>query len=82
MLIYLDDILIYSKTKEEHLNHLNIVLDILKKHILFAKLPKFDFMKNNIAYLGHIIRDDGIQVNPKKIEAVNDWEAPQNMKQL
>ena len=51
ILVYLDDILIYSKTKEEHLNHLNIVLDILEKHSLFAKLSKCDFMKNNIEYL-------------------------------
>ena len=82
ILIYLDDILIYRRTKEEHSNHLNIVLDILKKHSLFAKLSKCDFMKYNAEYLRHIIRGDGIQLNPKKIEAVKDWEAPQNMKQV
>ena len=70
----------YSKTKEENLNRLILVLDILKKHSLFAKLSKCDFMKNDIGYLGHIIRDDCTEVNPKKIDAVKDWEAPQNMK--
>ena len=61
---------------------MKIVLYILKKHSLFAKLSNCDFMKNNIEYLGHVIRDDGIQLNRKKIEAVKDWEAPQNMKQV
>ena len=81
-LVYLDDALIYSETKEEHINHLNIVLNILKKHSLFAELSKCDFMKNNIEYLGNIITDDGIQVNPEKIQAVKNWEAPQNMKKV
>jgi len=82
VLVYLDDIRIYSKTKEEHVEHLKVILDLLRKHKLYGKLSKCTFLTQSIEYLGHVISKNGIQVNPKKIEAVKNWEAPENMKQV
>ena len=82
VLVYLDDILIYSKTKEDHINHLKTILEILKEHQLYGKLSKCKFLFHNVEYLGHIISENGIQLNPEKIEAVQKWEAPRNVKQI
>lgn len=82
VLVYLDDILIYSKTKEEHINHLRTILDILRENELYGKVSKCEFLKRQIEYLGHIISDKGIQVNPKKIESVKKWEPPTNVTQV
>ena len=81
-LVYLDDILIYSKTKEEHLRHLKIVMNILRKNKLYGKLSKCAFLAKNIEYLGNIICREGIKMNPKKIDAIRQWEPPQNVKQV
>ncbi|CDF37989.1 unnamed protein product [Chondrus crispus] len=62
VLVYLHDILIYSKTKEDHLNHLRTILQILKEHQLYGKLSKCKFLCHNLEYLGHIISENGIQV--------------------
>ena len=82
VLVYLDDILIYSKTKEDHLNHLRTILQILKEHQLYGKLSKCKFLCHNIESLAHIISANGIQVNPTKIKAVQKGEAPGNVKQI
>ena len=82
VLVYLDDILIYSKTREDHLKHLRTILQILKEHQLYGKLSKCKFLCHSLEYLGHIISEKGIQVNSKKIEAVQKWEAPRNVKQI
>ena len=68
MLIFIDDILIYSKTKEEHKQHLRIVLQTLREHQVYAKLEKCEFFKIEIQCLGHVIsKKDGITVDPQKI---------------
>ncbi|CDF41213.1 unnamed protein product [Chondrus crispus] len=67
---------------EDHLNHLRTILQILKEHQLYGKLSKCKFLSHNLEYLGHIISENGIQVNPKKIEAVQTCEAPLNVKQI
>jgi hypothetical protein len=69
-IIFLDDILIYSKSEEEHENHLRMVLKVLRWHKLYAKLSKYIFYQKKIHYLGHIISAYGIAVDPKKIEAI------------
>jgi transposase InsO family protein len=76
VLVYLDDILVYSKTLEEHVEHLRKVLAILQKQQLFAKLKKCEFAKPSIDYLGHIISKDGIRTDPAKVAAVLEWPVP------
>eukprot|EP00253_Pinus_taeda_P030099 PITA_30099 len=73
MLIFIDDILIYSRTIEEHHEHLRIVLQTLREHQLYAKFSKCDFFKAEIQYLGHVITKDGIAVDPEKIKAIMEW---------
>eukprot|EP00253_Pinus_taeda_P026609 PITA_26609 len=79
VLIFIDDILIYSCTIEEHHEHLRIVLQTLREHQLYAKFSKCDFLKVEIQYLGHIITKDGIAVDPKKIKAIMEWPVPKDV---
>ena len=82
VVIFLDDILIYNNTKEEHLQHLKQVLQTLRHHKLYAKISKCEFMKTEVEFLGHIITHDGIKMDPKKIKAIQDWPSPTNVKEL
>ena len=70
VLVFLDDILVYSKNEKEHEEHLRLALQLLKEHQLYAKLSKCDFYRDRIQYLGHIISEEGISVDPEKIEAL------------
>jgi hypothetical protein len=67
VIVFLDDILVYSKSEEEHENHLEMVLQVLREHQLYAKFNKCSFYQKQIHYLGHIISKDGIVVDPEKI---------------
>ena len=69
-LVFLDGILIYSKNEEEHEENLRSTLQFLREHKMYAKLSKCDFYKDRIQYLGHIILEDGISMDPEKIEAI------------
>src|SRR3954462_5991685 len=73
ILIYLDDILIYSSNAQQHLQDLEEVLEILRKNQLYTKLSKCQFMKKETEYLGFIVSNKGIQVDPKKIKAIQEW---------
>ena len=73
---FIDDILVYSKIKEEHKEHLRILLPVLQEHHLYTKFSKCDFYKPHIQYLGHIIFKKGIAMDPKKIKAIEDWPTP------
>ncbi|GJX97915.1 putative reverse transcriptase domain-containing protein [Tanacetum coccineum] len=72
----IDDILIYSRNKEEHANHLRIILELLKKEKLYAKFSKCDFWIRIVQFLGHLIDSQGLHVDPAKIEAVKNWTSP------
>ncbi|GJR93334.1 putative reverse transcriptase domain-containing protein [Tanacetum coccineum] len=74
--IFIDDILIYSCNKEEHANHLRIILESLKKEKLYAKFSKCDFWISIVQFLRHIIDSQGIHIDPAKIEAVKNWASP------
>ncbi|GJU41292.1 putative reverse transcriptase domain-containing protein [Tanacetum coccineum] len=76
MIVFIDDILIYSKTKEEHDAHLRLILELLKKEELYAKFSKCDFWLSKVQFLGHVIDSEGIHVDPAKIESIKDWESP------
>ena len=82
VLVYLDDILVFSKNQEEHLEHLRKVFDILRKNKLYAKLTKCHFAKEELEYLGHVVGKDGIKVDPRKIETVAKWARPKDVSQL
>ncbi|GJW72963.1 putative reverse transcriptase domain-containing protein [Tanacetum coccineum] len=76
IIVFIDDILIYSRNKEEHANHLRIILELLKKEKLYAKFSKCDFWIRIVQFLGHLIDSQGLHVDPAKIEAVKNWTSP------
>ena len=82
VIVYLDDILIYSKTKEEHAAHLRQVLTLLRQNQLYAKASKCEFGMPKTEFLGHIVSADGIATDPKKIKAVQEWPTPTSATEL
>ncbi|GKB18939.1 reverse transcriptase domain-containing protein [Tanacetum coccineum] len=76
VIVFIDNILIYSRNKEEHANHLRIILELLKKEKLYAKFSKCDFWIRIMQYLGHLIDSQGLHVDPAKIEVVKNWTSP------
>nr|GEZ77025.1 putative reverse transcriptase domain-containing protein [Tanacetum cinerariifolium] len=73
---FIDDILIYSRIKEEHANHLRIILELFRKDKLYAKFSKCDFWIRTVQFLVHIIDSQGLHVDPAKIEVVKNWTSP------
>jgi len=82
VVIYLDDILVYSKTKKEHIEHLRQVLTKLRQHKLYAKMTKCEIMQRKVEYLGHFISDDGIIVDSRKIDVIKTWPIPTNVSEV
>ena len=76
LLVFFDDILVYSKGEEEHLEHLQIVLKTLRDHSLFARQSKFFFGVPRVEYLGHFISKEAVATDPSKIEAIRNWPLP------
>lgn len=82
VLVFVDDILIYSKTLAEHVCHLKSVLTVLQQHQLYIKRSKCSFAQPSLEYLGHIIGAIGVATDPQKVQAIRDWPVPKNLKQL
>ncbi|KAK1647758.1 hypothetical protein QYE76_065563 [Lolium multiflorum] len=82
VIVFIDDILIYSKDKEEHAKHLKIVLQTLREHQLYAKFSKCKFWLDSVEFLGHVITKEGIAVNPSKVQSVLEWKSPKNAKEI
>ncbi|KAH0775084.1 hypothetical protein KY290_012221 [Solanum tuberosum] len=76
VIVFIDDILIYLKSEDDHMNHLRIVLQALKDHQLYAKFSKCEFWLRLVAFLGHIVSSEGIEVDPRKTDAVKNWPRP------
>ncbi|GKB60699.1 putative reverse transcriptase domain-containing protein, partial [Tanacetum coccineum] len=76
VIVFIDDILIYSKNKEEHGRHLKTILNLLRSEKLYAKFSKCDFWLDSVQFLGHVIDSNGVHVDPAKIEAIKNWAAP------
>nr|GFC54346.1 putative reverse transcriptase domain-containing protein [Tanacetum cinerariifolium] len=78
MIVFIDDILIYSKDEKEHEEHLKAILELLKKEELYAKFSKCEFWFPKVQFLSHVIDNQGIHVDPAKIESVKDWASPKS----
>ena len=82
VVVYLDDILVFSRNREEHLKHLETCLDVLRKQKFHAKASKCHWAKSELEYLGHIVSAEGVRMDPKKVSVVRDWPLPQSVTEL
>ena len=82
VVVFIDDILVYSKDQESHDTHLRVVLETLRKEQLYVKLSKCEFWLNEVSFLGHIVSKERIRVDPKKIEIVVEWKPPRNVTEV
>ena len=79
VVVFIDDILVYSATAEEHEQHLRVVLEKLRQNQLYAKFSKCEFWLEEVAFLGHILTAEVVAMDPTKIEVVKEWEQPHNV---
>jgi hypothetical protein len=82
VVVFLDDILVYSRNHREHQQHLRRVLNILRENRLHAKLNKCEFGKTSVEFLGHVLSADGVRTDPNKIKVIESWPAPSNLNEL
>ena len=78
-MVFINDILVYSKDQEDHDTHLRVVLETLIKEQLYAKMSKREFWLREVSFLGHIVSKEGIRVDPSKIEVILEWKPPKNV---
>ena len=79
MVVFVDDIQIYSQLEEEHEDHLRVVLQLLRDHQLYTKVSKCEFWLTEVGFLGHVVSASGMSVDPKKVEVVMSWERPKSV---
>ena len=82
VVVFIDDILIYSKNDEEHAQHLWIVLSRLREHKLYAKFSKCEFWLDQVQFLGHVLTPKGISIDPSKVQDVLNWKSPKSVHQI
>lgn len=82
VVVYLDDILIFSSSPEEHVDHVRVVLERLQKHRYYCKLSKCEFFKRSVTFLGHVVSSDGVRPDPRKTAVIRDWPTPRNVSEL
>ena len=82
VIVFIDDILIYSKSRKEHEEHLKIVLELLREKRRYAKFSKCEFWLDSVSFLGHVVSKDGVMVDPSYIEAVKSWVRPTNVTEV
>ena len=82
VLVFFNDILVYSSTMREHIQHLQITLDILRSHQLHVKREKCQFGQMEVKYLGHVISQEGVLVDSEKVSAMVQWPKPRNLKAM
>jgi hypothetical protein len=82
VVVFIDDILVFSQSEEEHEEHLRLVLQKLREHQLYAKFSKCAFWLKEVSFLGHIITDGGIAVDPSKVRVVLNWSPPKNVPEI
>jgi hypothetical protein len=76
VIVFIDDILVYSENEEDHAEHLRIILTRLQDHQLYAKFSKCEFWLKTVPFLGHVLSENGILVDPSNVQEVMDWKAP------
>jgi hypothetical protein len=81
-LVFINDILIYSKNKEEHVEHLRLVLQVLRENQLYTNFSKCDFFQKQVHYLGHVISKEGVAVDPDKIKSIMEWPTPKDVSNI
>ncbi|KAM0060059.1 putative nucleotidyltransferase, Ribonuclease H [Helianthus debilis subsp. tardiflorus] len=82
VIVFIDDILIYSKSRADHERHLRLILELLRSERLYAKFSKCEFWIKEVQFLGHVVSEKGIHVDPSKIEAVKNWTAPKSPSEI
>jgi hypothetical protein len=82
VMVFIDDILVYSRNKEEHEQHLRIILQRPRDHQLYAKFSKCAFWLEEVPFLGHVISAEGIAVDPSKVQEVLEWKSPRSVMQI
>ena len=82
VVVFIDDILVYLKSRGEHTEHLRAVLEVLRQNQLFAKLSKCEFWLDRVAFLGHILSEGGISVDPEKVFRVQHWPIPRSVAEV
>nr|AAV31278.1 putative polyprotein [Oryza sativa Japonica Group] len=82
VVVFIDDILIYSRTKEEHKEHLRLALEKLREHQLYAKFSKCEFWLSEVKFLGHVISAGGVAVDPSNVESVTNWKQPKTVSEI
>jgi hypothetical protein len=82
VVVYIDDILIYSKTEEEHAKHRHLALTKLREHQLYAKFSKCEFWLNELIFLSHVLSANGVAVIPDKVQSVLDWVTPSSVNDM